>query len=115
MADERQLRLLDVLRLVHARAFLAEPLVAEAGWRRGGSRKPPRGRSALSRWGRKVLKMGWILAILIVTVAIGAGVGDAVSSPYLYGLFVASILIVPLWIACSVVGAIIDAIFGRRK
>ena len=59
--------------------------------------------------------MGWILAILVVGLAIGTGVGDTVLHPYLYGLFVASILIVPLWIASSVAGAIINAIFGRRK
>lgn len=59
--------------------------------------------------------MGWILAILVVAVAIGGLVGDTVLHPYLYGLFIASILIVPLWIASSVAGAIINAIFGRRK
>ena len=59
--------------------------------------------------------MGWILAILVVGVAIGSGVGDAVLHPYLYGLFIASILIVPLWIATSLAGVIINAIFGRRK
>lgn len=59
--------------------------------------------------------MGWIVAMLVVTVAVGAGVGDAVSDPYLYGLVVASILIVPVWIAYSVFCAIFKAIFGRRK
>lgn len=59
--------------------------------------------------------MGWIVAILVVGVAIGAGVGDTVLHPYLYGLFIASILIVPLWVASSVAGAIINALFGRRK
>lgn len=59
--------------------------------------------------------MGWIVAMLVVTVAVGAGVGDAVSDPYLYGLVVASILIVPVWIAYSVFCAIMNAIFGRRK
>lgn len=57
----------------------------------------------------EVLGMGWVLAILVV------GVGDTVLHPYLHGLLIASILIVPLWIATSVVGAVIDAIFGRRK
>lgn len=59
--------------------------------------------------------MGWIVAILVVGVAIGAGVGDVVLHPFLYGLFIASILIVPLWIASSVAGAIINAIFRRHK
>lgn len=59
--------------------------------------------------------MGWILAILVVAVAIGGLVGGTVLHPFLYGLFIASILIVPLWIASSVAGAIINAIFGRRK
>lgn len=59
--------------------------------------------------------MGWMVAMLAITVVVGAGVGDAVSDPYLYGLVVASILIVPVWIAYSVLGVIINAIFGRRK
>lgn len=59
--------------------------------------------------------MDWVMAILVVGLAIGAGVGDAVPHPYLYGLFIASILIVPLWVATSLAGAIINAIFGRRK
>lgn len=59
--------------------------------------------------------MGWILAILVVSVVVGVSVEDAVLHPYLYGLLVASIVIVPIWVASSVVGAIIDRIFGRRK
>ena len=33
----------------------------------------------------------------------------------LYGLFIASILIVPLWLGSSIVNGIIDAIFGKRR
>lgn len=62
-----------------------------------------------------MLKMGWIVVMLVITVVVGAGVGDAVSDPYLYGLVVVSILIVSVWIAYSVFGVIINAIFGRRK
>lgn len=59
--------------------------------------------------------MGWVLAIVVVGLAIGGLVGGTVLHPFLYGLIVASILIVPLWITSSVVGAIINSIFGRRK
>ena len=59
--------------------------------------------------------MGWIAAILVVGLAIRAGVGDAVLHPCLYGLFIASILIVPVWIAYSVFCAIFSVFFGRRK
>ena len=47
--------------------------------------------------------MGWIM------------VGGAVLHPLLYGLFIASILIVPLWLGSSIVYGIIDAIFGKRR
>ena len=59
--------------------------------------------------------MGWILAILVVGLAIGTLVGGTVLHPYLYGLFIAAIVIVPAWIVSSAVGAIFKGIFGRWK
>lgn len=59
--------------------------------------------------------MGWILAILVVGLAIGGLVGGAVLHPILYGLLVALIVIVPLWLASSLVDCVLNALFGRRK
>lgn len=59
--------------------------------------------------------MGWVLAILVVGMGIGGLAGGAVLHPLFYGLLIASILIVPLWIGSSVVGAVINMIFGRWK
>ena len=59
--------------------------------------------------------MGWIIAILVIGLAIAGLVGGAVLHPLLYGLFIASILIVPLSRASCIVYAIIDAIYGQRR
>lgn len=59
--------------------------------------------------------MGWILAILIVGAAIGGLVGGTVFHPFLYGLFIASILLVPLWLGSSIVDGVINSIFGKRR
>lgn len=59
--------------------------------------------------------MGWILVILVVGVAIGGLVGGTVLHPLLYGLFIASILLVPLWIGSSIVDGVINSIFGKRQ
>ena len=59
--------------------------------------------------------MGWIIAILVIGLAIAGLVGGAVLHLPLYGLFIASILIVPLWLGSSIVNGIIDAIFGKRR
>ena len=56
-----------------------------------------------------------IIAILVIGLAIAGLVGGAVLHPLLYGLFIASILIVPLWLGSSIVYGIIDAIFGKRR
>lgn len=40
--------------------------------------------------------MGWIIAILVIGMAIAGLVGGTVLHPLLYGLLIASILIVPL-------------------
>ena len=57
--------------------------------------------------------MGWIIAILVIGLAIAGLVGGAVLHPLLYGLFIASILIVPLWLGSSIVYGIKEAI-GHR-
>ena len=59
--------------------------------------------------------MGWILTILVVGLAIGGLVGGTVLHPFLYGLLIAAIVIVPLWLACSLVNGVLSALFGRRK
>lgn len=59
--------------------------------------------------------MGWIIAILVIGVAISGLVGGTVLHPFIYGLFIASILIVPLWLGSSIVNGIINVIFGKRR
>ncbi|CVH79619.1 hypothetical protein BN3658_02167 [Coriobacteriaceae bacterium CHKCI002] len=58
--------------------------------------------------------MGWIIAILVIGLAIAGLVGGTVLHPLLYGLFIASILITPLWLGSSIINGIINAIFGKR-
>lgn len=58
--------------------------------------------------------MGWLLAFAIIAIAVAALVGGAVLHPVLYGLFIAAVLVVPLWLGSSIVSGIIDSIFGRR-
>ena len=60
-------------------------------------------------------EMGWIVAFVVVAVAVAAGVGGTVLHPVLYGLFIAAVLIIPLFLGSSLVGGIIDELFGRRK
>lgn len=59
--------------------------------------------------------MGWIIAILVSGLGIGYFIGDAVGHPYIYGLMVSSIILVPLWVASSFINALFDALFGKRK
>ena len=59
--------------------------------------------------------MGWIIAILVIGLAIAGLVGGTVLHPLLYGLLIASILIVPLWLGSSIVNDIINAILGKRR
>jgi hypothetical protein len=59
--------------------------------------------------------VGWIIAILVVGMAIAGLVGGTVLHPLLYGLFIASILIAPLWLGSSIVNGIINAIFGKKR
>lgn len=59
--------------------------------------------------------MGWIIAILVIGMTIAGLVGGTALHPLLYGLFIASILIVPLRLGSSIVNCIINAIFGKRQ
>lgn len=59
--------------------------------------------------------MGWIIAILVIGLAIAGLVGGTVLHPLLYDLLIVSILIVPLWLGSSIVNGIINAIFGKRQ
>lgn len=59
--------------------------------------------------------MGWIIAILVIGMVIAGLVGGTALHPLLYGLFIASILIVPLRLGSSIVNGIINAIFGKRQ
>ena len=59
--------------------------------------------------------MGWIVAFVVIAIAVAALVGGAVLHPVLYGLFIAAVLVVPIWVFVSIGNGIIDSIFGRRK
>ena len=58
--------------------------------------------------------MGWLLAFAIIAIAVAALIGGAVLHPVLYGLLIAAVLVVPLWLGSSVMRGIIDSIFGRQ-
>ena len=59
--------------------------------------------------------MSWFLAFVIIAVVTAALVGGSVLHPVLYGLFIAGVLIVPLWLAGKAGGALADWLFGNRK
>ena len=59
--------------------------------------------------------MGWIAAFIVIAVAVAALVGGAVLHPVLYGLLVAGLFVVPIWLGASAVDGIIGSIFGKRK
>lgn len=58
--------------------------------------------------------MVWIVAMIIAGLIIGGLVGGTVVHPILYGLFIAAIVIIPLWLACSILSGIINGLFCRR-
>lgn len=66
-------------------------------------------------FGKQVGAVGWIIAFFIIAVAVASLVGGAVLHPVLYGLFIAAMLVIPLWLGFSVINGIIDAVFGRRR
>lgn len=57
------------------------------------------------------MPMGWIILMLVIGMAIAGLVGGTVLHPLLYDLFIASIVIAPLWPGSPIVNGIIDAIF----
>lgn len=59
--------------------------------------------------------MGWIIAIIVVGLVIGGLVGGTVLHPFLYGLLIAAIVIVPLWLFSSAFSELLNAMFGRRR
>ena len=59
--------------------------------------------------------MSWLLAFVIIAVAIAALVGGSVLHPVLYGLFIAGFLLVPLWLVSSASGVLVDWLFKTRK
>ena len=59
--------------------------------------------------------MSWLLAFAIIAVAVALLVGGTVLHPVLYGLFIAGVMIVPLWLAGKAGGALGDWLFGNRK
>lgn len=59
--------------------------------------------------------MGWLIAILVIGLAIAGLVGGTVLHPFLYGLFIASIIVAPMWLGSSIINGIINAIFGKKR
>ena len=59
--------------------------------------------------------MSWILAFIIIAVGVAALVGGTVLHPVLYGLFIAAVLVIPVWLISSAVDGIVGSIFGRRR
>lgn len=58
--------------------------------------------------------MGWVIAFIAIAVFIAGGV-TGVLHPVLYGLFIAAIVVVPLWLAWTAGGSIVDFLLGKRK
>lgn len=58
--------------------------------------------------------MGWIIAFIAITIFIATGV-TGVAHPLLYGIFIAAVILVPLFLGNGVINGIIDALFGRRR
>ena len=59
--------------------------------------------------------MGWILVFIFIAVAVAALVGGSVLHPVLYGLFIAAVLVIPIWIVYCVIQGLFDGIFGKRR
>ena len=65
------------------------------------------------RWEEK--QMGWVVAFIIIAVAVAALVGGTVLHPLLYGLFIAAVLIIPACLASGAADGIINSLFGKRR
>ena len=59
--------------------------------------------------------MGWLIAFIVIAVAVASLVGGTVLHPVLYGIFIAAVVVIPLCLFTSVGNAIIDALFGKRR
>lgn len=59
--------------------------------------------------------MGWVVAIIVIGLVIGGLVGGTVLHPFLYGFFIAGLVIIPLWACSSIINGIVDSIFGKRS
>ncbi len=59
--------------------------------------------------------MGWFIAFIVIVVIVASLVGGTVLHPVLYGVFIASVIVIPLCLFTSIGNAIINALFGRRK
>lgn len=59
--------------------------------------------------------MGWFIAFIAIVVVVASLVGGTVLHPVLYGILIAAMIIVPLSLFTEIGGAIIDALFGRRR
>jgi hypothetical protein len=68
-----------------------------------------------SSGGRLGGDMSWILAFIIIAVAVAMLVGGTVLHPGLYGMLIAAVLVIPLWMGSSAIDGIINLIFGRRR
>ena len=59
--------------------------------------------------------MGWFVAWLMLGLGLGALCQGAVGMPFLYGLFIVGIILLPIAVICGAVNSVIDGIFGRRR
>ena len=55
--------------------------------------------------------MSWLIAFAIIAAVIALLVGGAVLHPVLYGLFIAVVIIVPIWL----ISVAVDWLFGIRR
>lgn len=59
--------------------------------------------------------MCWLIAWLVLVLGLGAFCQRTVGMPFLYGLFIVGIVLLPIAVVCGAVNSVIDAIFGRRR
>ena len=65
--------------------------------------------------GRLGATVGWLIAFIVIVVVVASLVGGTVLHPVLYGIFIASVIVIPLCLFTSIGNAIIDALFGKRR
>ena len=59
--------------------------------------------------------MSWLLAFIVIAIIVAALVCGTVLHPVLYGLFIAAVLVIPVWLGSSIINGIIESIFGKRR